>query len=530
VTRYAVAGGDFYQPLEPTRAVEEHRLLWPAIVAWASAGAVIWFYGGGLAVHAGLAAGLIAAVAVLWWAYGAGQSGLSAAVGSAAGVVAWLRCRQMANHPLSVELGRRIDVVGRVEGSPRMLEHSMMLQLGIDGVPGTVPCFAPGLSLDEVHRGDFLAAAAVTQPSTRPGLVSVTCRLSEIQVVQASDPWAWIRGRLAQAAGRVLSSEHAGLFGGMAIGDTSGQSAQQRQVFIDTGLSHLSAVSGANVAIVLGTVVALLGTQAPKVRAVAAAISLAVFIAVVGTEASVIRAGIVGSVAVVTMVSDRRTQPAHTLFLAVIAMVILDPGMALNYGFALSVVATGGIILLTPVLLRSIFRILPRIPMPWAQLLAVTLAADLSTMPIIALMAGRTSLVSLIANLLAGPAVPPVTILGLIATLTACVNTTAASLIIELTRPFLWWINTVADIVGKQPWATTHIPTQWLGLGLAWMLYALLWHDRSRERTSDSGRRTLPGRTSTRRHHHPGQTTTTPRHRPAHHPAARRRSNVERNV
>jgi ComEC/Rec2-like protein len=255
-----------------------------------------------------------------------------------------------------------------------------------------------------------------------------------------------------------------------------------------------------------------------------------VFIAVVGTEASVIRAGIVGSVAVVTMVSDRRTQPAHTLFLAVIAMVILDPGMALNYGFALSVVATGGIILLTPVLLRSIFRILPRIPMPWAQLLAVTFAADLSTMPIIALMAGHTSLVSLIANLLAGPAVPPVTILGLIAALTACVNTTAASLIIELTRPFLWWINTVADILGKQPWATTHIPAQWLGLGLTWMLYALLWHDRSRERTSDSGRRTLPGRTSTRGHHHPGQTTTTPRHRPAHHPAARRRSNVERNV
>ena len=65
MTRYAVAGGDFYQPLEPTRAVEEHRLLWPAIVAWASAGAVIWFYGGSLAVHAGLAAGLIAAVAVL---------------------------------------------------------------------------------------------------------------------------------------------------------------------------------------------------------------------------------------------------------------------------------------------------------------------------------------------------------------------------------------------------------------------------------------------------------------------------------
>ena len=304
-------------------------------------------------------------------------------------------------------------------------------------------------------------------------------------------------------------------------------SAQQRQMFIDTGLSHLSAVSGANVAIVLGTVVALLATQAPKVRAVAAAISLAVFIAVVGTEASVIRAGIVGSVAVVTMVSDRRTQPAHTLFLAVIAMILFDPGMALNYGFALSVVATGGIILLTPVLLRSIFRVLPRIPMPWAQLLAVTLAADLSTMPIIAIMADRTSLVSMIANLLAAPAVPPVTILGLIATLAACVNTTAASLIIELTQPFLWWINTLATHLGNQPWATTHIPTQWLGLGLAWMLYALLWHDRSRERTSDSGRRTLPDRTSTRGHHHPGQTTTTTRHRPAHHPAARRRSDLE---
>lgn len=525
MTRYAVAGGDFYQPLEPTRAVEEHRLLWPAVAAWASAGAVIWLYGGGPGGYAGLVAML--GVLALWWAYGAGQAGLSAAVGSAAGAVAWLRCRQMSNHPLSAELGRRIDVVGRVEGSPRILEHSMMLHLGIDGVPGTVPCFAPGLSLDEVHRGDLVVAHAVSAPSTRPGLVNVTCRLSEVQVVQASDPWAWIRTRLAQAAGHVLSREHAGLFGGMAIGDTSGQSAQQRQMFIDTGLSHLSAVSGANVAIVLGTVVALLATQAPKVRAVAAAISLAVFIAVVGTEASVIRAGIVGSVAVVTMVSDRRTQPAHTLFLAVIAMILFDPGMALNYGFALSVVATGGIILLTPVLLRSIFRVLPRIPMPWAQLLAVTLAADLSTMPIIAIMADRTSLVSMIANLLAAPAVPPVTILGLIATLAACVNTTAASLIIELTQPFLWWINTLATHLGNQPWATTHIPTQWLGLGLAWMLYALLWHDRSRERTSDSGRRTLPDRTSTRGHHHPGQTTTTTRHRPAHHPAARRRSDLE---
>ncbi|MEL4164004.1 ComEC/Rec2 family competence protein [Corynebacterium bovis] len=132
----------------------------------------------------------------------------------------------------------------------------------------------------------------------------------------------------------------------MVVGDVSGQSPTDRQAALATGLSHLTAVSGANVAVVTGAAMALaavLGLR-PAGRVVVAAVALAGFVVLIGPEPSVLRAAVMGVVGLIAVVSARRAHAVAAVSLAVIVLTAVDPGLAVSYGFVLSVVATVGIV------------------------------------------------------------------------------------------------------------------------------------------------------------------------------------------
>ncbi|RJS47939.1 ComEC/Rec2 family competence protein [Nocardioides cavernaquae] len=196
-------------------------------------------------------------------------------------------------------------------------------------------------------------------------------------------------------------------------GDDAGLPEQVQADFRVAGLTHLLAVSGTNLTLVVG--VLLLVGKACGVRGrwllVLGVFGIASFVLVARTEPSVVRAAAMGSVALLGFGSNGRDRGPRALGLAVLGLLLIDPWLATTVGFALSVLATAGILFLAPRWTAALSRWMP----PWlAAAIAVPAAAQLACTPVVAAISGEVSLVAVLANLLAGPFVAPATVAGLI--------------------------------------------------------------------------------------------------------------------
>ncbi|MCZ2837028.1 DNA polymerase III subunit delta [Modestobacter sp. VKM Ac-2985] len=285
-----------------------------------------------------------------------------------------------------------------------------------------------------------------------------------------------LRTGLAESAARTLPDRAAGLLPGLVVGDTSAMDPALVEEFRRAGLAHLTAVSGANVAIVVGLVLWPLRARAVDRRwqALAAALAIVGFVVLARPGASVLRAAAMGAVAVLALASGRARAAVPALAATVLVLLLLSPGLASDVGFALSVSATAAIVLLAPGWSRALRR--HRAPRPVADAVAVSAAAGLATAPLVAGLAGLVSLVSLPANLLAAPAVPPATVLGVLA---ALVSPAAPGLADVLTWLAGWpvrWLVVVAERATAVPDGTTGWPAGTRGaVLLAVLLAVVVW-------------------------------------------------------
>ncbi len=208
-----------------------------------------------------------------------------------------------------------------------------------------------------------------------------------------------------------------GLLPGLVIGDTSRTPPDLTDAMLATGMTHLSAVSGANVAVVLGLVLAVAsGLGVPRwARPVLALAALGGFVVLARPEPSVVRAAVMGAIALLGKVRSRAALGLPVLGGAVIVLLGYDPWLSRSYGFALSTLATLGLLVFTRPWGESIGRLLPVPLRPLGPALAVPLAAQVVCAPVIVLLQGSVSLVAVLANLLAAPLVPPATIAGVLA-------------------------------------------------------------------------------------------------------------------
>jgi competence protein ComEC len=193
---------------------------------------------------------------------------------------------------------------------------------------------------------------------------------------------------------------------GLLLGDDSGFSSKWKEVFRRTGTTHLTAVSGYNVAIVFSAVQLLLA-RAPFSRLPRALLGLAtvvLFILLTGHPASVVRAGIMAFAVEAARFAGRPVKPLRALLLAGAVMTLLDPSLPLrDRGFQLSFLAVFGLAALAPPLRSTLFRRWPREAGKWA---GETVAATVMTAPLIAWMTGRYSLVAFACNLLLSVLMP----------------------------------------------------------------------------------------------------------------------------
>lgn len=306
---------------------------------------------------------------------------------------------------------------------------------------------------------DLLAAVVIVQgPPAVLGPPSTVQRAAE-----------HVRARLRAASAR-LPPDQRGVLPGMVVGDTSLLDPELADDFRAAGLSHLLVVSGANLAIVIGAVVGLchlagLGRRrAPPV----AVLAVLAFVVVARPEPSVLRAAVMGLIGMLALFTGRSRQGVPALAAAVLILVLIDPGLARSYGFALSVLATAGLLVLAPPWRERLAR---RMPGPLADAVAVAAAAQLAVAPVLVMLSGEVGVVSVFANLLAAPAVAPATLLGALAAATALLSPPLARLIVWPAGLAVGWIIRVARTAADLPYAT--IPWAGGALGAATLLIAV---------------------------------------------------------
>jgi len=259
-----------------------------------------------------------------------------------------------------------------------------------------------------------------------------------------------------------LPVDQAAMLPALVLGDTSTLNAQTVEEFRTSGLTHLTAVSGANVTVVCGAVLMSASLFGPRLAVALAAVALVAFVIVVQPSASVLRAAVMGAITLLAVVSHRRRQAIPVLSASVIVLMIAAPELSVDVGFALSVAATAALVVIAPVWSR---RLVERgWPKPLADAVSVAVAAQLVTAPLVAGISGAFSVLAVIANLAVAAVIPPITVVGTAAAALNPLWPSGAQLLIRFTGPELWWLLRVARWAAGVPGASIRVPSGLLGV------------------------------------------------------------------
>ena len=453
------------------------RLVPAALTGWlVTAAGILWPIGRAFAACCVV---LVAASGVLSWCavrcaarrgapLGAIGAGLMAVgvVGAGFGLAIGLRADAIGRHPIVAAFGTSAPVtVTPTEsavslGRDRLMFRATMQRLRDDEISGRVVVFARAPDFGPVMVGQPVRfSARITRPARHDLTVAVLNATDRPIVGRAGLVYRAahaVRGQFAASVREVLPPDQAAMLPALVLGDTSAVTAETGREFRAAGMTHLTAVSGANVTIVCGAVLFSARLIGPRWAVALAVVALVAFVFVVQPTASVLRAAVMGAIALAAMLSSRRRQAIPALSATVLMLMAVAPHLAVDVGFALSVVATAALVVIAPVWSR---RLVARgCPKPLADALAVAWAAQLVTAPLVAGISGRLSLVAAAANLAVAPVIAPITVLGSAAAVLLIGWPGGAHVLMRFTGPELWWVLRVAHWAAGVPGATVPVP------------------------------------------------------------------------
>jgi competence protein ComEC len=282
-----------------------------------------------------------------------------------------------------------------------------------------------------------------------------------------------IRQRAADGLGRGMPSRETELARGFVLGEDEGIDAGTKEDFRRSGLSHLLAVSGENVTLLALLAMPVLGLLGIPLRERLFWVLglIAVYVPVAGAGPSIQRAGVMGAVGVLATLGGRRSSRLYALALAAVVTLAVDPGVAADIGWQLSFAAVLGILLLGTPLRRAIAARLGsgRWRRALAEGLAVTVAATLATAPLIAFHFETLSTTTLLANVLAMPAVAPAMWLGMCSAVLAQVPGLPLEPLNGLNALLLAYVAQIAAWCAAPPWAEVKVHLDGVGLLLSYM-------------------------------------------------------------
>ena len=402
----------------------------------------------------------VLALAVLGLA-GAGVAGARAAavhhgvlIGMAARGGTVMVDATVAEEPDTVRYGGRWVVlsVRRVEVAGQAWRTRERVGVILPGTAGTIAV------------GDRLRVAAGVERSNRTDPLGgePATVLRRPRVVSRSPSRSWllrvseaVRAAARQRALDSLPPERAGLLVGIALGDTSLEPAELDRAFTTAGLTHLTAVSGQNLAVVLaaglGIAVALRASR--PLLAGLGIVLIVLFALLTRWEPSVLRASAMAVLALLGVATGRGPGGRRALCLAVTLLLLANPALVSSLGFRLSVAATAGVLWLGP----TATRVLPgRLPHVVRSAIGISLGAQAGATPVLALAFGQVSMAGLAANLVAVPLATAPMLLGVVAAAASVLGPLAAVAILacRLADPFLAALVAIAEHTSTLPTAS----------------------------------------------------------------------------
>jgi len=496
------------------------RLVLPALLVWGTAVAGNWLPPGGLA---GLCVGVAVAAGILLFlagrhtfgrgsiAEGKGAQGAGPAPGKQRSLYATLAVALLlslvAGAHAAVEASRRNDgaiaeavaaraaVVAELEvaGAPRRLGNPGASGLADRwAVPVTLKAVAfdgrtvagdtrfvvmGGTAWGDAVPGQRMRTTGKLRPAA-PGEpeAGVLAASSQPTVLRDAGPWQQGPGELRRSftsASARFGGDAAGLLPGMVTGDTSALKPELDVAMKTVGMTHLTAVSGANCSLVLGALLLTARTlRLPRATAAVASLAgLGLFVLMVGPDPSVLRAALMGSIGLASVSFGRAARGLSLLCLAIIGLLLAQPVLAASFGFLLSVLATLGIVVTG----RPIMDWTPSSVPRWvAAGVAVPLSAQLFCAPAIVLLQPQFSTYALPANVVAAALVAPVTLLGTAGAALLAVFPAAADLPMVAAASFAAAVAGVSRFFASLPGAALPWPEGGFGAATAGLFSAIV--------------------------------------------------------
>ncbi|MEK6275023.1 MAG: DNA internalization-related competence protein ComEC/Rec2 [Actinomycetota bacterium] len=282
-----------------------------------------------------------------------------------------------------------------------------------------------------------------------------------------------LRAGLARSMAPGVRGERRAVIAGIVLGEDEGLSEDLRARFRASGLYHLLAVSGQNVALIVAGVLGLawLVGLSRLVGEIAALGAIGGYVLAVGWQPSVVRAGVAGALASLAWLAARPRDRWYFLILGALILLAWNPYSLLDAGFQLSFAAVAAIFVVVPRLQRSLAGY--PVPRSLAEVVAVSGACGLATAPILLTQFGSVPLYSIPANALAAPVVGPLLGLALVTAMIEPVLPAAAAVLAWVNGWLAAYLAGCARLVGALPYASSSARTALVALGLGLVLVLL---------------------------------------------------------
>lgn len=312
---------------------------------------------------------------------------------------------------------------------------------------------SPGI-FDGFSYQDYLARFDIYSVMYRP----------HIEKLSAENTWSWFGQLLAfkkyfeETIQKLYPEPESSLLAGILIGSRKGMPEDLTEDFNRTGLSHIVAISGYNITILVAIIMVMLRRFGKRFAVIISSVGITLFTIFVGASPAVVRASIMGVIGLIALQAGR-TSNIHIILLASVAIMVMWNPLILysDVGFQLSFLSTAGLVYISPILERWCKRIPSALAIK--ESILMTLSAQIATTPIILMNFERLSVVAPLSNLLiAGPVIPFIMLFGFISVMVSVISVFLAKLVGLISYVLLWYVITIAHETSQMPFASIEIP------------------------------------------------------------------------
>ena len=266
-----------------------------------------------------------------------------------------------------------------------------------------------------------------------------------------------VKERFLSSTERFVPEPEESLLAGILLGQKFGTEKDLLESFRIAGLLHIVVLSGYNITLVAEATRRILFFLPKILRLILSIVFVILFVFVSGAEPPAVRAGIMGSLVIVSNILGRQTLALNLLFVTSMFMVLANPLIILyNISFQLSMLATAGLIILSPKLENKFNFITNKFQI--RGIIAATLSTQIFLLPYLIYKIGEVSFVGILANILVLPLIPLGMLLGFITGLFGLVFDPLAQLTAIPTYFILKTINSISVFLSSLPFASISLP------------------------------------------------------------------------